>query len=211
MEHRRAKRVPRRLKARFGEDGFEHAGFVQNVSETGLFIMASRLPDIGTTLKIQLDMGSEACRLSGQVVRHVKVPIELRSLKPQGFGLRFINDASAVRGVLEEPPSPTVAASPVVRFQTRADYEKARETELKRGGLTFVSATSLSLNEAVDVRLEGAWRSGFLGVRGRVVHCRPDGQGFVAILMLEEPAAALAWLDAPPAAEAQRAPAIRMP
>ena len=121
-------------------------------------------------------------------------------MSPQGFGVRFMDDRSHVRSVLEEPAEPPPPAIPVVRFVTRAAYALTRETELKRGGLTFTTASAVAVNEMLDVMLESSWRSGSLVARGRVVHCRPEGQGFVAIILLEEPAVALAWLDAIPSA-----------
>ena len=200
MEHRDARRIPRRLKARFGEGEPCHAGFTQNVSETGLFITTARLPAIGAALTVQIETTSGSCLLHGQVVRHVMVPMELRSMKPQGFGLRLFNDRAAVRNVLEDPSEAKPGGAPVVRFSTRAAYETARETELKRGGLTFTTGTPVAVNEMIDVTLEVPWRSGAFVVRGRVVHCRPDGQVFVAIILLEKPTIALAWLDATPSA-----------
>ncbi len=200
MEHRDARRIPRRLKTRFGEGEPSHAGFTQNVSETGLFITTARLPAIGSTLTVQIETSGGSCRLHGQVVRHVMVPMELRSMKPQGFGLRLFNDRAAVRSMLEDPIEPEPAGPPVVRFATRAAYELTRDTELKRGGLTFTTGAPVAVNEMLEVSLEVPWRSEALLVRGRVVHCRPDGQTFVAIILLEKPAVALAWLDATPSA-----------
>jgi len=193
MEHRAARRFPRRLNAHFGEVEPSQAGFTQNVSETGLFITTSRLPALGLTLAIRLRANGSTCHVRGQVVRHVLVPMELRSVKPQGFGVRFLGDPPDLREVLEAPAAE--AANPTMRWLTRADYLRSAQAELERGGLTFTTRTAVPLNETLEVALEGGWRSGSLMVRGRVVHCRPDGQGFVAIILVERPAVALAWLD----------------
>jgi hypothetical protein len=80
-----------------------------------------------------------------------------------------------------------------VRLATRAECEPPRDSELERGGLTFTTGSPVVVNEMLDVTLQCSWRSDAFLVRGRVVHCGPDGQGFIAIILLEQPA--VVWLD----------------
>lgn len=163
---------------------------MQNVSETGLFISSSRLPPLGATLTIHVETRSGSCRLRGQVVRHAIVPMELRSVKTQGFAVRFVGARSGLQELLEGEPH-----GPTMKWATRLDYLTTAHAELERGGLTFPLSSAVAVNQMMELTLECGWRDHPLVVRGRVVHCRAEGPGFVGIMLLEHPEVALAWLD----------------
>lgn len=195
MNQRSAVRVPRRVKALFGPPGAPaQTGFTQDISETGLFITASQLPRLGSTITVKLESGSAPpASVMGEVVRHVTVPPELRSVKRHGFGLRLLSDRGPVHALLG---GANASAEPTLRFERPDDFRATRERELTRGGLTFRACRALNLDDRVRVLVTFAFAPGHVPVAGRVVHCRPEGSAWVAILVMDEPAAMLHALDA---------------
>jgi hypothetical protein len=209
MDQRAAIRMPRRWKAVFGALAPSQAGFTQDISETGLFITASQLPAVGTQLVVKLETSSLASPVMAcQVVRHVVVPPELRSVKRHGFGVRLLGDCAAMRELIRReqrargqgPMSGPVAAvaAPVghhVRFASQAEYVKARAEELSRGGLSFCTTEKVALNTMLEVTVTLGWTQRHHVVRGRCVHVR-DGEGAAHVMvLLDDAAATLAALD----------------
>lgn len=195
MEHRTARRVPRRLKAMFGPVTPSQSGFTQDISETGLFITTTLLPKVGTRLMVQLESPTKKSSVvMGEVVRHVIVPPELRSVMRHGFGLRLISDRAIVRSLMEaEKPAPT---GPSVTFTAPAEYQRVKTEELSKGCLSFSSPKAIAINDEVEVVITCAWRQGSLTLRGRTVLARDVAGVCHAVLVLNEPAKALTSLDA---------------
>lgn len=207
MEHRAAKRVPRRLKVMFGAAELTQSGFTQDISETGLFITASRFPALGSRLRVQFELPQQdAVTVSAEVVRHAIVPPELRSVQRHGFGMRISGDRGSMRSVLEAtwsgarppavPPQPVVpAAHPVTRWQTREEWNRVRDEQLRHGGLTFRSQRELKFDETVQVPVAWPYAGTIGAVAVRVVHCHREGDAFMTMGLLVDPAS-LDQLDA---------------
>jgi hypothetical protein len=206
MEHRAAPRMPRRWKALFGVQAPSQAGFTQDISETGLFITASQLPRLGTRLVLKLETAlASTPEMVGEVVRHVVVPPELRSVKRHGFGVRLVGDRAPMKQLLDvekrsrgSAPRATAPAAPVHgrEFATEADYLRARAEELVRGALSFQTKTPAALNTAVEVTVSFGWNRHQQPVRGRCVHVRAgEGGAHVVIVMLDDGPATVAALD----------------
>lgn len=195
MEHRTARRVPRRLKAMFGPVTPTQQGFTQDISETGLFITTTLLPKVGTRLMVQLESPTKKSSIvTGEVVRHVVVPPELRSVMRHGFGVRLIGDRALVRSLLEaEKPAPT---GPSVTFTAPMEYQRVKSEELSKGCLSFTSPKAVAINDEVEVVIACAWRQGVLNLRGRTVLARDLAGVCHAVMVLNDPAKARAALDA---------------
>lgn len=89
---KRPKRYPRRLTLRYGEKELDRTGFSNDISVTGIFIVAQTLPPpIGSRIHLQLMMdGGKSIFLEGVVRRHKIPPAELRGLERTGFAVRFL-------------------------------------------------------------------------------------------------------------------------
>jgi hypothetical protein len=204
MEHRAATRMPRRWKALFGVQAPSQAGFTQDISETGLFITASQLPPLRTRLVVKLETASAASlEMLGEVVRHVVVPPELRSVKRHGFGVRLVGDRAPMKQLIDKDqrsrgtaPVAIVPAGHRKTFTSEADYLRARAEELVRGALSFQTSQPVGLNTAVEVTVALGWTQQQQPVRGRCVHVRAgEGGAHVVIVMLEDAPGVLASLD----------------
>ncbi|MDX2010276.1 MAG: PilZ domain-containing protein [Myxococcaceae bacterium] len=208
MDQRAATRMPRRWKALFGTQAPTQAGFTQDISATGLFITASQLPKLGTRLVVKLETASAAStEMHGEVVRHVVVPPELRSVKRHGFGVRLVGDCAAMKQLIDRDQrsrgnvmGPLVAPEtpPGHRraFSTEAEFLKARAEELMRGALSFSTSRAVALNTAVEVTVSFGWTRAEQVVRGRCVHVRAgEGGAHAVILMVDEPQQTLEAMD----------------
>ena len=84
-EQRTAQRIPVRLRAQYRSNGAIIDGFVDNLSRTGLFLLADLLDTPGTEALIELDLPgtAEPLRLPGEVVR-----VDTRPGR-SGMGIRF--------------------------------------------------------------------------------------------------------------------------
>jgi hypothetical protein len=204
MDQRAATRIPRRWKAVFGALAPSQSGFTQDISETGLFITASQLPALGTKLVVKLETASLASPVMAcQVVRHVVVPPELRSVKRHGFGVRLLGDGAAMRELIHREQrargqGPVTVVKPVghqLRCASQTEYQKVRAEELSRGGLSFRATEQVVLNTMVEVTVMLAWNQRHHVVRGRCVHVR-EGEGTTHVMVvLDDAAAALVALD----------------
>lgn len=178
----------------FGPVTPSQSGFTQDISETGLFITTTLLPKVGTRLMVQLESPTKKSSVVGEVVRHVIVPPELRSVMRHGFGLRLISDRAIVRSLMEaEKPAPT---GPSVTFTAPAEYLRVKAEELAKGCLSFSSPKAVAINDEVEIVVTCAWRQGALTVRGRTVLARDVAGVCHAVLVLNEPAKALTALEA---------------
>lgn len=178
----------------FGPVTPSQQGFTQDISETGLFITTTLLPKVGTRLMVQLESPTKKSSVvMGEVVRHVVVPPELRSVMRHGFGLRLISDRALVRSLLEaEKPAPT---GPFVSFTAKAEYQRAKGEELSKGCLSFTSPKAVAINDEVEVSVTCGWRQGVLTLRGRTVLARDIGGVCQAVMVLNDPARAIASLE----------------
>lgn len=187
MEHRTARRFPRRLKVRFGPQAPSLAGFTQDVSETGVFITATHLPPIGTPIVLQFEPAASSL-VSAVVVRHSVVPAELRSVRRHGFGVRTTADRSVMREVLEltraEVRPPATPAEIQVVVPDPEAWERRLTHELRHGGLSFHTRTRVRFDEIVPVRVTLGWCGASETLPLRVVHVRAVEEGWVVMGLL---------------------------
>lgn len=188
MEHRTARRFPRRLKVRFGPQAPSLAGFTQDVSETGAFITATHLPPIGTPIVLEFEPAAGAL-ISATVVRHSVVPAELRSVRRHGFGVRTTTERSVMREVLEltraEVRPATLPTEPLVVVPDENAWEHRLTHEVRHGGLSFHTRTRVRFDEIVPVRVSLAWRGVTETIPLRVVHVRAVDDGWVVMGLLQ--------------------------
>lgn len=198
-EKRKSKRHARRLKVRFGDAGsaeFPHAGLTHDFSATGLFVTSSHVPRPGTRLHLQVALPDEHPRfIEGVVSRLVLVPPELRSIKHQGFGVRYLQGGELLSELV---PSSTRAATEddpfTLVFTDHAAWEHALQTELKRGGVFRWSPRPIAPNSTVTVTLDLRFIDRRLSFVARVVHATSgeDGRHGVALMFVDARGAAMA-------------------
>ena len=83
-------RLKRNLVVEFTHDGEAHSGFTHDLSHTGFFVVANRLPPPGTSLQATLHLpGGKRITLTGTVVRSRRVPPQLRDSMTPGFSLQL--------------------------------------------------------------------------------------------------------------------------
>ena len=87
-ERRGFARKKRRFLVEFHLQGSNCTGFTYDVSPTGIFVRAMRLPALGTVLTANLHLmsGKRIC-VRGRVVRSHRVPAELARVVPSGFSM----------------------------------------------------------------------------------------------------------------------------
>ena len=89
-ERRIFARKKRRFLVEFFLNGARCTGFTYDVSPTGVFIRAVRLPQPGTSLSADLHLADgKRIVLKGKVVRAFRVPPGLSRIVPSGFSLRL--------------------------------------------------------------------------------------------------------------------------
>lgn len=176
------------MKVSFADGGVAQVGYTQNLSQTGLFVTTARLPKLGAQLSVRLDIAPVPVEVHGQVVRHVVVPAELRSLKGQGFGLKFTRAPTSLAALLAPPVARP--AGPCVELPTPADFERRAASELVHGGVTIESPAP-RLNEELEVAFVFGWLGAVVTARGRVVHCRPTENRYLLMVVFHDKAATL--------------------
>lgn len=89
MRQQRAfERIKRRLLVEFTLEGNHYSGFTNDVSPTGIFVRASRLPDLDQPISVTLHLPNEKrVTLRGKVVRSFRVPATLSRVIPSGFAI----------------------------------------------------------------------------------------------------------------------------
>jgi hypothetical protein len=200
MKQRSAIRIARRLKTLYGVAGPTQLGFTHDLSETGLFITAAQLPRLGAKVSVRIE-GPNPLETSGEVVRHSIVPPELRTVMRHGFGVKVAAPREVMREFIAST-SPSVRSSasavqrPLVYWASRSEYERARSEELVRGGLSFISARSIPLNEELEISLACAWKSGDVVVKVRTVFTQPVNGTMRVMVTLLDPADSLSRIDA---------------
>ncbi len=151
-ERRRARRHIRRLSVRYGESELTGSGFTNDLSETGAFVVAARLPPLGTRVRLQVHLNtSRSVYFEGVVERHKLVPKGLAQLEKGGFGVRFLKPDELVRELL--PPS---AHAPQFKLSLgSADELRQRfEAEMKHGGVFVLTGELLPRDAQVVLQLE---------------------------------------------------------
>ncbi len=87
-ERRGFARKKRRFLVEFHLQGSNCTGFTYDVSASGIFVRAMRLPPLGTDITASLHlMTGKRIAVRGRVVRSHRVPAELARVVPSGFSI----------------------------------------------------------------------------------------------------------------------------
>jgi hypothetical protein len=188
-ERRKARRYGRRLTVRWGEAGFEHGGFTQDISSSGMFVVSRALPEVGKRVHLQVQVtATQTAHFEGRVQRHKQAPRALQSVAPTGFGVSFIPLEELVEDIL-----PRLRAAPLeLSCATADDARRLLEDQLRRGGLFVATAATPARDEALTVVLRLPFADTDVVLDGRVMQVMP---GAGVALQLERPAEAVASLE----------------
>jgi hypothetical protein len=172
-EKRKDKRYPKRFKVRYGEKELSHAGFTENVSGSGIFIVASALPRLGTQLHLELFYSAErSAYLEAEVRRVVVVEPHLRQMVKAGFGVRFLTPGELVEKVMGR----TASRQPfVLRYATASDFSAAFHKELSQGGAFVQSSQKPVLHSPAEVHVHLPFSKTILEFNSTVVHVADGG------------------------------------
>jgi uncharacterized protein (TIGR02266 family) len=90
IERRGGDRLELKVSVTAGSDSNFYLGMTENISRGGLFISTSSMPDVGTTMEINLELpdGGPPMRVVGEVRWHKKHRDNEGS---PGYGLRFVS------------------------------------------------------------------------------------------------------------------------
>lgn len=104
QERRSSERFARRVEVRFWRLGetVAHVGFSTNISTTGLFLATSHSLAPGQRLRLEVCDHEGSFVVEGQVARVHRVSLSLRHVQQPGAGIRFLNPAELVAGLLPE-------------------------------------------------------------------------------------------------------------
>ncbi|MEW5740305.1 MAG: PilZ domain-containing protein [Myxococcota bacterium] len=201
MEKRRARRHARRLKVRYGEKGkgFTHTGLTNDVSATGLFVIANSSPRPGTRLHLEVTLPGELLLFMEAVVaRQVVVPPELRQVVKSGFGARYLLGAEVMAELvpqLREPPKKDDPFTFV--FEDEQSWREAWDKEFSRGGGFVWCPRAVATNTTVMLTFDLRFLNRQLAFEARVVHVMPGADGrFGVAMMFTDVAGATAALSA---------------
>ena len=157
-ERRKHRRYSRRLKVRFGEDGFTRVGFSSDISATGLFIVSSPVPKLGTRLHVEIVLDDDkSLFFEGVVQRQALIAPELRQMIKGGFGVEFLSSHQLLPELLPRLRAPPPKHDPgvvVLRYETSEQFRTAFDAELRRGGVFVKTAEQLSVKSTIKIAVE---------------------------------------------------------
>ncbi|MEN9798835.1 MAG: hypothetical protein RL653_2531 [Pseudomonadota bacterium] len=188
-ERRKAKRFGRRLTVRWGESAFEHAGFTQDVSSSGMFVVSRTLPDVGERVHLQVQVtATQVVHFEGRVQRHKQAPRALQSVAPSGFGVSFVPLEELVEDIL-----PRLRAAPLeLSCATVEDARRLVDDQLRRGGLFVATQATPARDESLTVVIKLLFADAEVVLDGRVMQVMP---GAGVALQLERAAEAVASVE----------------
>lgn len=108
MERRREKRWPRVLDVRFWKPGDEanvRRAVAANISRGGIFIRTSAVVPSNTRVRVEVIHARHGFVCEGVVVRALRSPAHLQSVRPSGMGVRFLSPEELVEELLPEVAS----------------------------------------------------------------------------------------------------------
>lgn len=103
MEKRFAGRIKKRLAVRYSAMGQSHIASTFDISESGLFIMASEVFPVDTEVRVEIDTASERLNLHGVVVWSRKVPKAVIMDLRGGMGIHIDDRDPAYLRLLCDP------------------------------------------------------------------------------------------------------------
>ncbi len=90
-----------------------------NVSFNGLFLSTNVALERGERLRLEISHREREVVIEGQVARLVRVPLQLRQVRPQGVGVRFLSPVELVSELF--PTSATVPAATALLPEEEAE------------------------------------------------------------------------------------------
>jgi len=144
-ERRRHPRDRKRLTVRFGVGDFAHAGYSQDISESGLYLVATAIFSPGTVLQVQIDYPDGTRSMRG-VVRWAKdLPPAFRRNLRGGMGIEFAASGAARAGARTSGASAgeakrsgvARALPPEMSEQVLRNGDTKRRQVSTRGGSTY--------------------------------------------------------------------------
>jgi hypothetical protein len=97
-DRRSAPRSRRRIHVEYGETELITTAFGLDISAGGIFLTATKLLPVGTRIHIKVASAALTFYAEGVVVRHKLVLPTIRSMDPQGIGVRFLTPHELVEG-----------------------------------------------------------------------------------------------------------------
>lgn len=192
MEKRRHRRYSRRFRVKFGEKQLTQSGFTGDVSATGMFVVTSAVPKLGTRLHVEVTLNDERVLfVEGMVARMTLVAPELRSVMKGGFGLRFLSGAELMAEMVPHLRDPKRL---VLQYATLEALAEAYEKELKRGGAFVWTDREQQMSSIVNLEIDAEFANRQLAFECRVVHVMNQNGRYGVALMFLEPNAAMAGL-----------------
>jgi len=160
----RARRHQRRLMVAFRRKGSTKTlnGFTTNVSTSGMFVATGRLLPVGTRVEAEVRYQDQGFVVEAEVIRVLQQPHELRGIRFQGIGLRFLPVADLVRELIGgvEQRQRAVPGEPApqtevyrVSFDDPATFLRVYDRDLTTGGLYVLTERAAELGERVAVEL----------------------------------------------------------
>ena len=201
MEKRSSKRHARRLRVKFGEKGsslFPHTGLTNDVSPTGMFVVASQNPKPGTRLHFEMTLpGEQPLFVEGVVARQVIVPVELRQVMRSGFGVRFLLGTELMGELVPTTLAPQKEDPFCLTFTEEPAWRAAVEKEFKRGGAFVWSPRNVAEDTVVSLTFDLRFLHRQLAFEARVVHTNAghDGRTGVALMFVDTAGATTALMS----------------
>jgi len=107
-ERRRHRRIRKRYTVRFGVGDFAHTGYTQDISESGLYLMANATFVPGTILQVQIEYPEKTITVRGVVRWAKELPPAFRRNLRGGMGIEFqaAKASKATASTAHSSPSP---------------------------------------------------------------------------------------------------------
>jgi len=187
-ERRSSPRLRRRLKVEYGEGELLASAFGLDISAGGIFLTASKLPPLGSRIHLRVSSTALTFYGEGQVVRHKFVLPTLRSMDPQGIGVRFLTLHELVERYVGPPSKPLPPLS--VACATPAAMNELILEQLARGVVIVPmgeppAGADATIDFHIVLQFLPAPRT--ISARGRVIQILDRGAPEVrAVLELED-------------------------
>ncbi len=157
-ERRRYARVKKRIAVRFGPGDLAHSGYTQDVSESGIYLLANMLYPPNTVLVLQVDYPEKTLTLRGIVRWSKDLPPAFRRNLRGGMGVEFTTAVAKETSAR----TPKAEGGPPALDSNRGRSGPPPEVEEKHlgGGATRRRQVSTSAGNTFEV-LQTEYRGAF--------------------------------------------------
>jgi len=161
VEHKRAKRIKRRITCDLVIDGKRQSGIVLDVSATGIFVQTAVSSSVGQEVEVHLaaTRTTPELNLRARVARGRRVPQQLLSAAGGGLGLRVIDPppgfAQLIVGDDEAAPSLGRSSPPVT-----TPPKSPKRDVVRRRFQVRLQATGSTRSRSVTVQCSDAKAAG---------------------------------------------------